>query len=50
MADKLMSITNDDTQNYTFCRIKILKSLDTPLYESTKQNLIKLLMEFQVLN
>ena len=36
MADKFMYVPNDDTQNYTFCRIKllVLKCLDTQLYES----------------
>ena len=24
MADKLMYITNDDTQNYHFCRLKLV--------------------------
>ena len=30
MADKLMYIPNDDTNNYPFCRLKLLvQSLDT---------------------
>ena len=32
MADKLIYITNDDTQYYPFCRLhKLMKHLDTNL-------------------
>ena len=42
MADKLMYITNDDTQNYPFCRLySVTKYLDTQLNESNNQNSIK---------
>ena len=39
MADKLMYIPNDDTQNYPFC--KLLKHLKTQLNESTNKNSMK---------
>ena len=40
MADKLMYIPNDDTQNYLFCRLKlmVIKRLNTQLNESNNQN------------
>ena len=39
MADKLMYIFNDNTQNYPFCRLQLLvKRLDTQLNEPTNQN------------
>ena len=42
MADKLMYISNDDTQNYPFYRLQlVLKHLYTKLNEPTIQNLIK---------
>ena len=43
MADKLMYIPNDDSQNYPFCRSKLvlLKRLNTQPYESTNQNSLK---------
>ena len=43
MADKLMYIPNDDTQNYSFrsLQLKWLKKLDTQLNEPTNQDLIK---------
>ena len=46
MADKLMSISNNDKQNYPFCRLKLvvefLKRLNIQLNESTNQNSLKL--------
>ena len=39
MADKLTYITNDDTQNYPFCRLPLV--VDTQLNELTNQNSIK---------
>ena len=43
MADKLMNIPNDVTQNYPFCRLKIVvETLDTQLGELTNQNSPKL--------
>ena len=42
MADKLMYISNDATQNYSFWRLKlVLKRFDTELNEPTNQYLIK---------
>ncbi len=42
MADTLMCITNDDTQNYPFCRIQlVVETLNTELNEPTNQNSIK---------
>ena len=35
MADKLMYITNNDTQNYPFCRLQ-LKGLDSKLFKPFK--------------
>ena len=42
MADKLMYIPDDDTQNYPFCRLQLLglKRWDIQLNEPTNQNLI----------
>ncbi len=40
IADKLIS--NDDTQNYPFCRLQIMVTiLDTQLNKLTNQNSIK---------
>ena len=48
MADKLIHILNDDTQNYPSCRLQIeIKHLDTQLIESTKQ---KSKMSLKLLN
>ena len=33
IADKLMYVPNDDTQNYSFCRLQLV---DTQLNESIK--------------
>ncbi len=42
MADKLMYITNDDTQNYNFRKKNLqLKRLNTKLNESTNQTSLK---------
>ena len=43
MADKLMYILNDYTQNYNFCRLQLdwLKCLDTQLNRPINQNLIE---------
>ena len=42
MADKLMFIFNEDTQNYPFCILKlVVKTLDTHLKKPTNYNLIK---------
>ena len=39
MAGKLMYILNYDTQNYPFCRLKLVaEALNTHLYELTHQN------------
>ena len=41
MADKLVNIPNDYTQNYTFCRfqsVQWLKRLETELNEPTNRN------------
>ena len=39
MAEELMYIPNDDTQNYPFCRQKIgAESLNTELNKPTNQN------------
>ena len=43
MANKLMYIPDDDTQNNLFCRLQLvvkLKRLDTQLNEPTNQNSI----------
>ena len=39
MANKLMYIPNDDTQNYPFYRLQLV--VDTKLNEQTYQNSIK---------
>ena len=46
MADKLMYIPNDDTQNYPSSRLQSISgySLDTQLNELTIQNLLKVLI------
>ena len=44
MADLLMYIPNEDTQNYPFCRLQLViktVELNTQLYEPKNQNLIK---------
>ena len=42
MADKLMYILNDDTQNYPLCRLKLAdKSLNTKLNKPTNHNSVK---------
>ena len=42
MADKVMYIPNDDTQNYPFCRLQlVVETLDTQLNEPTNQNPLK---------
>ena len=40
MADRLINIPNDDTQNYPFCRNynQLLKSFDTQINEPTNLN------------
>ena len=39
ISDKLMNISNDDTQNCACCRLQLLvKSLDTQLNKPTNQN------------
>ena len=44
MADKLMYIPNNDTQNYPFCRLQFLfKQLDTQIDEPTNQKSLNLL-------
>ena len=40
MADKLMYIPNHDTQNYTFCRLKLVVGT-FELIKSTNQNSLK---------
>ena len=43
MADKLMYIPNDDTKNYSFCRLKlVVETLDTQLNEPTNKISIKI--------
>ena len=38
-VDKLMYISNDDTQNYPLCKLQLfVKNLDTQLNEPTNQN------------
>ena len=38
MADKLIYILNDDTQNYPFCKLKlVVETLDTQLNKTTKK-------------
>ena len=39
MADKLMYMPNNDTQKYTFCRLKLV--VETQLNEPTNQNPLK---------
>ena len=42
MADKLMYILNDDTQNYPFLRLQIVsKGLNIQLNETTNHNILK---------
>ena len=44
MANKLMHIPNDDTQNYAFCRLQLVVEtldMDTLLIEPTNQTKIK---------
>ena len=42
MADKLMHISNDDTQNYPFCRLHlVVESFDTQPNKPTNQHSIK---------
>ena len=44
IADKLMYIPNDDTQNYLFCRLKLVfKHLNTQLIETTNQKVPKVI-------
>ena len=46
MADKLMCIPNDDTKNYSFCRLKYqLKRQNTQLNETTNKNKNKTLFD-----
>ena len=40
MANKLMYISYDDTQNQTFCRLQLV--VDTKLNESNNQNSMKI--------
>ena len=42
MADKLKCISNEDTQNYLFCRLqKVVETFRHSTNEPTNQNLIK---------
>ena len=44
MADKLIFIPNDDTRNYSFCRLHLVVVLfgqDTQLNEPTNENSMK---------
>ena len=42
MAEKLLHIPNDETQNYTFCRSKlVVETFETLLNELTNQNSLK---------
>ena len=42
MADKLMYIPNDDTQNHPFCRLQlVVEKFGLDLTEQTNQNLMK---------
>ena len=42
MADKVLYIPNNYTQNYSYCRLQFMvKHLDTQLNQPTNQNLIK---------
>ena len=51
MANKLMNIPNDDTQNYPFCRIELMfKTLYALLNEPTNQNSIKVPKVFNSTN
>ena len=45
-----MYIPNDETQNYPFCRLKLLKSLDTQINESTNQSFIKVPKDVETTN
>ena len=46
MADKLIYIPYDDTQNYTFCRLKlVIETFEHELKERTNQNSLKLLSQ-----
>ena len=38
MADKLMYITNDDTQNYHFCRLQLVVEMIGLLTKRTNQS------------
>ena len=44
MADKLMYITNDDTQNYPFCRLQLVVGTfgHSTIRNNKNQNLTKL--------
>ena len=46
MADKLMYISNDDTQNYPFCKFKLVIETLEHLTKSTNQ-LIKIHLSLQ---
>ena len=39
MADKLINIHTDDTQNYPFCRLELV--VETQLISTTNQNSVK---------
>ena len=42
MADKLVYIPNNDSQNYSFCNLQlVVETLDTQFKETTNQNFIK---------
>ena len=42
MAEKLMHIPNDDTQNYFFCRLKfVVETSEHQLHKPTNQNSVK---------
>ena len=42
MADKLMYIPNDDSQNYPICKLKlVVETLNTELNKSTNQKSLK---------
>ena len=43
MAEKLMNIPNDDTQNFPFCKLQlVVETFGYSTYEPTNQNLIKI--------
>ena len=46
MADKLMLIPNDDTQNYAFCRSQLIIEMFRQLNEETNQSFEKSLKLF----